>query len=332
MSSHQTSLFERIGGMEACRRLSAGFHGRVAGNPVLAPMFPKDLARATEHLALYLAERLGGPADYTARRGKQSLRCRHAHLPIGSPEAHAWLELMLASVDAAEIAEPARQALHSFFIGAATELSDPLRDLYRLPLDELRPILARRPALATEADMGRTLLAEAAGRWDVPRVEALLAAGSGARTPDGLGHDALYRAANAQWPEREAEGRAVVGLLIEHGADVNAVGGPGRITALHAAARRGTIEIAAALLAGGADIEAQDAKGETALRRAVNCGKERMVRLLLAHGADPRSQDKRGRSVVDAARTEAVRAMLLAAAAPRQASGATHHAAGGTVG
>ncbi|MCX6360555.1 MAG: ankyrin repeat domain-containing protein [Armatimonadetes bacterium] len=319
MSSPQTSLFEQIGGMEACRRLSAAFHDRVAGDPILAPMFPKDLARATEHLALYLAEKLGGPDDYTARRGKQSLRCRHAHLPIGSPEAHAWLDLMFASVDAIGISEPARQALHDFFIGAATGLSDPLRDLYRLPLDELRPILTTRPALATEADTGRTLLAEAAGRWDVPRVELLLEVGSDVQTLDSLGHNALYRAANAQWPGREAEGRAVVELLIEHGADVIAAGGPGRITALHAAARRGMIKIAEALLAAGADIEAPDAKGETPLRRAVNCGKEPMVRLLLAHGADPRSQDKHGKTALDAARTEAVRAMLVAAAAARQA-------------
>ena len=310
MGGSPTTLYDTMGGMAVCAQLSAAFHTRVAADPELARIFPKDLTAASERLALYLAERLGGPATYTARRGKQSLRCRHAHLPIGSREAHAWLAHMEAAADRVGIAEAARPALLALLAEIANSLSDPLRELYELEIGELREALRRTPALAATAGSERMLLSEAAGRWDRARVEVLLECGADVRARDRLAHDALSRAAGAAIAGREAEGRAVVELLLGHGADPNRECGPGRNTPLHAAARRGTVEIAAALLAGGAGIEARDRGGETPLRRAVNCGKEPMVRLLLVHGADPMAPDHRGVTPVDAAQTAAMRGVL----------------------
>lgn len=77
---------------------------------------------------------------------------------------------------------------------------------------------------------------------------------------DRLGHDALSHAVRVLSPQPEAEGRAVVALLLQRGADVNAQSGPGRLTPLHLAARRGTVSITEALLDAGAEIEAKDAK------------------------------------------------------------------------
>ncbi|HZT41769.1 MAG TPA: ankyrin repeat domain-containing protein [Chthonomonadaceae bacterium] len=304
------ALYEKIGGMQTCRQISELFHDRIAGDPVLRAVFPKNLAPTTEWLALFLAERLGGPADYRAKRGKQSLRCRHAHIPIGPKESERWLYHMFATIDQVGISDPARQTLRNYFTETAATLSDPFLSLYHLPLNELHVLLEQNPALATTSDIGRTLISAAAGEWDLPRVQLLLEHGADVHVKGALGHDPLYRAANALAPGRESEGRAVVELLIQHGANVNGRSGPGQMTALHMAARRGTVTIAEVLLTSGAEIEARDIKGETPLRRAVNCRQEGMVRLLLSHGADPLAQDNRGCTALAAARQERIREAL----------------------
>lgn len=303
-------LYEKIGGMETCRRLSERFHQRVGAVPALSLLFPKNLAPSTERLALFLAESLGGPAEYTARRGKTSLLCRHDHVPIGTEELNAWLREMFTSMDEVGIPEPAKSVLHSYFAETAPTLSDPWIQLYNIPLGELEALLDVSPSRAVNLDQTSTLLARAAGCWDEPRVAMLLkhVAETGAR--DKLGHDALYRAANAKAPGRESDGRAVVELLIQHGANVNGRSGPGNLTPLHAAARRGTVEIGQVLLDAGAEIEAKDSKGETPLRRAVNCRQKSFVRLLLSRGADPLNPDNKGLTPLAAARDETIRAAL----------------------
>lgn len=316
MKSALGTLYEKIGGMQTCRRLSERFHNRIAGDPVLRSIFPKNLTRTTEYLALFLAEKLGGPADYSARRGKQSLRCRHAHVPIGSEEAERWLGHMFATMEEVGLDERARQLLRDYFTETAATLSDPFLPLYHLPLDRLCVLLQQNPALATTCDTGRTLMSAAAGAWDLPRVQLLLEYGADVNVKDRLGHDPLYFAANAWIPGRESDGCAVVALLIQQGADVNGRSGPGKMTALHMAARRGTVAIAEVLLASGAEIEAKDVQEETPLRRAVNCGQEGLVRLLLMHGADPLSRDRQGRTPLDAARQERIRTALREATSP----------------
>src|SRR3954471_25041454 len=56
---------------------------------------------------------------------------------------------------------------------------------------------------------------------------------------------------------------------------------------LHAAAAEGDRRKVEALLASGADLEARDAAGWTALLRAIENGHNRLIELLLESGADP---------------------------------------------
>jgi len=299
-----SSLYEQVGGTETCRILSERFHARVVHDPVLSKLFPKDLSRITERFALFLAEQIGGPADYKRTRGKQSLRCRHAHLPIGTTEAQDWLGHMFDTMEEVAIPEPGRQILYDYFKETARTLSDSFLPLYHMPLEELKMTLRANPALATASDLGRTLLSNAAQRWDLPRVQLLLEYGADVSLKDLLGHDPLYHAANGQAPVSEEDGCTIVALLILNGANVNTQSGPGRSTPLHMAARRGNIAIAKVLLGATANIEARDSKGETPLRRAANCGQFGMVRLLISRGADPMSQDKQGRTVFDSIRNK----------------------------
>jgi len=301
-------MYEAIGGIEVFRRISQRFHRKIEADPALRGFFPKDMKAQEERLALYLAERTGGQAGYSAARGKTSLLCRHAQLTIGTIEAERWLEHMSASIEEEGVSMATRQRLMTNLTDLAATLVDPFVLLYRFSIGRLRRKLEEDPSLAVASHRGRNLICAAARDWDVPRMRLLLEFGADVEARDAGGHNPLYRVANGQG--REEEGRAAIELLIEHGADVNQVTGVGGMTPLHMSARRGTTRIAEALLDAGADIEAKDKDGETPLRRAVNCGQERTVRLLLSRGANPQSTDKNGRTPLDAARSEGVRNAL----------------------
>jgi hemoglobin len=304
------TLFTSLGGIEACRRLSESFHLKVWTDPVLRPLFPTNIVATTDRFTLFVGERLGGPADYRAKRGKQSLGCRHAHLSIGSGEAERWLGHMFEAIDEVGICDPARRRLRDYFTETAKTLTDPFVPLYRLPLVELHGLLKSEAHLTMPCEMGHSLLSDAVRRWDVARVQLLLEFGACPNEKNLRGHGPLYHACNSRPAAPESEGRSVVDILIRSGAALNATSGPGKSTPLHMTARRGHVLLAEALLDAGADIEKGDSKGETALRRAVNCGQEAMVALLLSHGASRTTQDLLGRTPIVAARHERIREVL----------------------
>jgi hemoglobin len=296
-----TTAYESIGGAEACRQVSELFHARVAADVELRRLFPGDMAALEERLALFLAEHLGGPKDYSAKRGKTSLGCRHAHLSISTRDAEAWLGNMFAALDEAGIDAPAANKLREFLTVTAHALSDPFQGLYTMDLDRLRAMLTADGGLAAASHYGRSLLGDACLRWDAPRVELLLSFGAEVHAGGGMDHDALYQTARGGG-EREADGRAVAELLIRHGADVNRASGPGRGTPLHMAARRGHAQVAEALLNAGANIDIRDSNGVTPLLRAVNCVRADVVQLLISRGANPMLADKQGVTPMAAAR------------------------------
>src|SRR5579871_11399 len=201
-------MYEAVGGIEAFRRISKRFHRKIEEDPALRSFFPKNMEALEERLALYLAERTGGPPGYSAARGKTGLVCRHAHLPIGTIEAERWLEHMSASMEAEGVGEETRQRLRTNLTDLAATLADPFVLLYALPLADLRRELEADPALAVASDHGRNLICAAAMRWDVPRMRLLLEFGADGNAKDGGGHNPLYWAANGGGCE--AEGRAAI--------------------------------------------------------------------------------------------------------------------------
>ncbi len=99
------SLYQRLGGSDACRRIVAAFYASVPTDPVLSRLYPGDLGAAEERLALFLVQWTGGPEEYQARRGHPRLRLRHLPFVIGRAERDAWMAQMSAAV-AAEVADP----------------------------------------------------------------------------------------------------------------------------------------------------------------------------------------------------------------------------------
>ena len=78
--------------------------------------------------------------------------------------------------------------------------------------------------------------------------------------------------------------KAIVEVLIRHGADVNITFGPD-LTPLHGATQKRNLEVVELLLKAGADIDARARNGKSSLDMARDRGHEDIVRLLKQHGA-----------------------------------------------
>src|SRR6266542_3554518 len=104
-----SGLYELIGGMASCRRLSAAFYACVAKDPILRPLFPgKSFTCAIEQFTAFLAQFLGGPGEDAQSRWWLSLHESHMRFKIGPEERAAWLRNMVQAFDDVPIEEPIR--------------------------------------------------------------------------------------------------------------------------------------------------------------------------------------------------------------------------------
>jgi hemoglobin len=110
------TLYEWIGGIEPLRRLTAEFYRRVPDDPVLAPVFAHMAADHPEHVALFLAEVLGGPALYSREHGGHPEMVRH-HLGRHLSEVmrRRWIGLLLDTY--ADLGLPADPEFASALVG-----------------------------------------------------------------------------------------------------------------------------------------------------------------------------------------------------------------------
>lgn len=120
----ETPLYQRVGGQSFFTALVDAFYEGVAGDPVLRPLYPDDLAESRRHLALFLAQYWGGPPAYAEERGHPRLRMRHAPFVIGTLERDAWLRHMAAAVEASGAGAPERAELLAYFEMAAHSLTN----------------------------------------------------------------------------------------------------------------------------------------------------------------------------------------------------------------
>jgi truncated hemoglobin YjbI len=259
--------------MDGCRRLSAAFYGRVAGDPILKRLFPgKSIRCATEEFAAFLIQFLGGDEEQTQKRWWLSLRESHGRFRIGPDERAAWLTHMIVALDSMPLDEPARKGLKQFFVQTSAYVANGA---------EARP----------EQE-------ELAARWHQQRVlDAAIAAIAARR------HDEAISLA-ARFVSRPAVFVGLLARMVKSG-EARLVGfavdaverDPSLVTRrfagrtlLHFAAGAGCVEMVEALLRLGADANVLETGGHTPLYCAANeCGTAAgpaIVRALVQAGAD----------------------------------------------
>jgi truncated hemoglobin YjbI len=133
------------------------------------------------------------------------------------------------------------------------------------------------PEVGSSRFNGRSLLHLAAGAGCLSVVRLVLSQGTDPNLLDSGGHTPLYRSAGSP---HEADGAEIVRELVRAGATIDHCGGVNRSTALHEAARHGSLEVAKALLEAGASVTSRDKKGLSPLDRARNCRRHELVALL----------------------------------------------------
>ncbi|HEY1523396.1 MAG TPA: ankyrin repeat domain-containing protein [Solirubrobacteraceae bacterium] len=132
-------------------------------------------------------------------------------------------------------------------------------DIHSGDLDALRVLLTERPELASVRMIGR-------------------------HGPEGGWRTPLHAAAD--WPGYFPAAPAAVALLLEKGADPNDDTGGGRPeTPLHWAASNDDVDVAIALIDGGADLETPGGSIGTPLDNAIGYSCWHVARLLAARGA-----------------------------------------------
>lgn len=123
--------------------------------------------------------------------------------------------------------------------------------------------------------------------WPVDMADLLIANGADVKVADNNGQTMLHWAVNR---DNHRGDKALIELLLNHGADVNAKaastsGGWAGWAPLHVACYNGAQDIVELLLARGADVNARADNGKTPMAVAQSNDKERIVDLLRRRGA-----------------------------------------------
>jgi ankyrin repeat protein len=163
-------------------------------------------------------------------------------------------------------------------------------------LDIFRLLLAHNADAFVHDNRGSTPLHLAAMRGHLEVSHSLIELKADINALDDEGLAPLQRASQGRH-ERHWD---IIQLLLDHGANLNACDKSGN-TALHFAASEGHLEAARMLLERGADVNSQNDEGLAPLQRASQGqheGHRDIIRLLLDHGADLGARDNSGNSAL----------------------------------
>jgi hemoglobin len=110
------SLYDWAGGADAFARLTSAFYARVVEDDLLAPLFAGMDAEHAQHVATWLAEVFGGPADYTGEHGGYPhMVAKHLGMAITEPQRRRWVNLIQDAADEAGL--PGDPEFRAAFLG-----------------------------------------------------------------------------------------------------------------------------------------------------------------------------------------------------------------------
>lgn len=113
-------IYRALGSEEPFFRLVEEFYAGVQTDELLRPMYPENLDKPKENLALFLIQRCGGRGTYSQERGHPRMRQRHMPFKIGMKERDAWLKNMDRALSKVAEFSSHREVLDHFFVEFAT--------------------------------------------------------------------------------------------------------------------------------------------------------------------------------------------------------------------
>ncbi|XP_063076668.1 ankyrin repeat domain-containing protein 61-like isoform X2 [Engraulis encrasicolus] len=225
------------------------------------------------------------------------------HLAATYRKAQSIEVLLEAGADPEQRDQRGRNALHLVIThwpnivpawpAARTKLRVTMETMQQRAEDCLRVLCERgmdlNACVGGDSDTRQTALHLAVRYGALPAVAMLASYGANVNLADTVGMTPLHMAAGVLHTD-------IVACLIELGGDVNRVVESSRNTPLHLATRAAASSFTnthadsagclTAILEGGAELEAVNKQGWTALHMACSVGKENVVDLLLRYGAD----------------------------------------------
>ena len=94
------SLFEWAGGPDAIEGLFVHFYDTVLADDLLYPLFKDMDPQHPQHVATWIGEVFGGPADYTANHGGHPEMLRHhINREISEAQRRRWIDLLVDAAD-----------------------------------------------------------------------------------------------------------------------------------------------------------------------------------------------------------------------------------------
>jgi hemoglobin len=82
------------------QHLIVRFYQKVLDDPILAPLFAHMPQEHFQYVAAFIAEVLGGPADYSTRHGGHAAMIRnHLNRDITAQQRKHWVDLLLETAD-----------------------------------------------------------------------------------------------------------------------------------------------------------------------------------------------------------------------------------------
>src|SRR5215470_17232964 len=94
------TLYHWAGELPALERLMTVFYTKVQADPLLQSLFPHMSPEHPHHVALFLAEVLGGPKTYSEEHGGHpNMITHHLERHLTQEQRRQWMSLLLAAAD-----------------------------------------------------------------------------------------------------------------------------------------------------------------------------------------------------------------------------------------
>jgi truncated hemoglobin YjbI/quinol monooxygenase YgiN len=134
------TLYDWLGGIDALNRLTEAFYREVLKDDLIGPLFAHMDPGHPRHVALWLAEVFGGPAEYTATRGGyRHMVAQHLGRHIREAQRRRWVNLLMDAADEVGLPDdPEFRAAFASYIEWGTRLavinSQPGHEAYDAPV------------------------------------------------------------------------------------------------------------------------------------------------------------------------------------------------------